>query len=46
MSDLRHGAAEAQSRREIWRHRQLKRAQRTGVSLASIVGTAPSWARQ
>jgi Cu(I)/Ag(I) efflux system membrane protein CusA/SilA len=30
----------------IWRHRQLLRAQRLGVSLESIVGPAPSWARR
>jgi Cu(I)/Ag(I) efflux system membrane protein CusA/SilA len=30
----------------IWRHRQLKTAQRTGVPIAEIVGKAPSWARQ
>lgn len=30
----------------IWRYRQLRRAQRLGVSLASIVGPAPTWARR
>ena len=29
----------------IWRHRQLRRAQRTGKSLAALVGPPPSWAR-
>ncbi len=29
----------------IWRTRQLRRAQRLGVPLATIVGEAPSWAR-
>jgi hypothetical protein len=29
----------------IWRYRQLRRAQRLGVSIAEIVGPAPSWAR-
>jgi len=29
----------------IWRHRQLRRAQRTGTPLAAIVGTLPTWAR-
>jgi Cu/Ag efflux pump CusA len=29
----------------IWRTRQLKRAQRLGVPIASVVGEAPSWAR-
>lgn len=29
----------------IWRHRQLRRAQRLGVSLERVVGTAPGWAR-
>jgi Cu(I)/Ag(I) efflux system membrane protein CusA/SilA len=29
----------------IWRSRQLRQAQRTGASLAAIVGPAPSWAR-
>jgi Cu(I)/Ag(I) efflux system membrane protein CusA/SilA len=29
----------------IWRHRQLRRAQRTGLPLAAIVGTPPTWAR-
>jgi Cu(I)/Ag(I) efflux system membrane protein CusA/SilA len=29
----------------VWRHRQLLHAQRTGKSLASIVGPPPSWAR-
>jgi Cu(I)/Ag(I) efflux system membrane protein CusA/SilA len=28
----------------IWRHRQLLRAQRTGRSLADVVGPPPSWA--
>jgi Cu(I)/Ag(I) efflux system membrane protein CusA/SilA len=30
----------------IWRTRQLRRAQRLGVSLASIVGPPPTWARR
>jgi Cu(I)/Ag(I) efflux system membrane protein CusA/SilA len=30
----------------IWRHRQLRRAQRTGVPLAAIVGADPAWARR
>jgi len=29
----------------LWRHAQLRRAQRTGVSIESIVGTTPAWAR-
>jgi Cu(I)/Ag(I) efflux system membrane protein CusA/SilA len=29
----------------IWRTRQLRRAQRLGVPIATIVGKAPSWAR-
>jgi Cu(I)/Ag(I) efflux system membrane protein CusA/SilA len=29
----------------IWRHRQLRRAQRTGTPLAVLVGRPPSWAR-
>jgi copper/silver efflux system protein len=29
----------------IWRHRQLLRAQRTGVPLETIVGEVPRWAR-
>jgi Cu(I)/Ag(I) efflux system membrane protein CusA/SilA len=29
----------------IWRHRQLRRAQRLGVSLDAVVGPAPRWAR-
>jgi Cu(I)/Ag(I) efflux system membrane protein CusA/SilA len=29
----------------IWRTRQLRRAQRLGVPIATIVGEAPSWAR-
>ena len=29
----------------IWRHRQLRRAQRTGAPLAAVVGKVPSWAR-
>jgi Cu(I)/Ag(I) efflux system membrane protein CusA/SilA len=29
----------------IWRHRQLRRAQRTGVPIAAIVGTVPPWSR-
>jgi len=27
----------------VWRHRQLLRARRTGVPLATIVGSVPSW---
>lgn len=30
----------------IWRHGQLRRARRLGVSLESIVGAAPAWARR
>jgi copper/silver efflux system protein len=30
----------------IWRHRQLKRALRTGTPLEQIVGTVPAWARR
>jgi Cu(I)/Ag(I) efflux system membrane protein CusA/SilA len=30
----------------IWRHRQLLRAQRLGVTLAAVVGPAPSWAQR
>jgi Cu(I)/Ag(I) efflux system membrane protein CusA/SilA len=30
----------------IWRTRQLRRAQRLGVSLASVIGPAPTWARR
>ena len=30
----------------VWRHRQLRRAQRTGEPLQAIVGAAPSWARR
>lgn len=30
----------------LWRHQQLRRAQRTGTSIEAIVGAAPSWARQ
>jgi Cu(I)/Ag(I) efflux system membrane protein CusA/SilA len=29
----------------IWRYRQLRRAQRTSVSLREIVGAVPAWAR-
>ena len=29
----------------IWRHRQLRRAQRLGVSIDAVVGPAPRWAR-
>jgi len=29
----------------IWRHRQLRRAQRLGVSIEAIVGPPPTWAR-
>ncbi|HEU4732313.1 MAG TPA: efflux RND transporter permease subunit [Kofleriaceae bacterium] len=29
----------------IWRYRQLRRAQRLGVSIEDVVGPAPSWAR-
>jgi Cu(I)/Ag(I) efflux system membrane protein CusA/SilA len=29
----------------IWRHRQLRRAQRTGTPLETIVGAVPPWAR-
>jgi Cu(I)/Ag(I) efflux system membrane protein CusA/SilA len=28
----------------LWRHGQLRRAQREGVSLESVVGTTPTWA--
>lgn len=30
----------------IWRYRQLQQARHTGTPLATIVGTAPSWARR
>jgi Cu(I)/Ag(I) efflux system membrane protein CusA/SilA len=30
----------------IWRHRQLRRATRRGVPLATIVGRPPAWARR
>jgi copper/silver efflux system protein len=30
----------------IWRHRQLLRAQRTGLPLETVVGPAPAWARR
>jgi Cu(I)/Ag(I) efflux system membrane protein CusA/SilA len=30
----------------IWRGRQLRRSQRTGVPLETIVGAVPAWARQ
>jgi hypothetical protein len=30
----------------IWRYRQLRRAQRTGIPLEMIVGAAPAWARR
>jgi Cu(I)/Ag(I) efflux system membrane protein CusA/SilA len=30
----------------MWRHAQLRRAQRRGVPIATIVGPAPSWARR
>jgi Cu(I)/Ag(I) efflux system membrane protein CusA/SilA len=29
----------------IWRYRQLRRSQRTGVPLEAVVGAAPAWAR-
>jgi Cu(I)/Ag(I) efflux system membrane protein CusA/SilA len=29
----------------IWRTRQLRKAQRLGIPIASVVGKAPSWAR-
>jgi len=29
----------------IWRYRQLRRAQRTGMPLSAIVGAVPAWAR-
>ena len=29
----------------LWRHRQLRRAQRLGRPLVEIVGPAPPWAR-
>ncbi len=29
----------------IWRHRQLRRAQRRGVPIEAVVGRPPSWAR-
>ena len=29
----------------IWRHRQLRRAQRLGVSIEAVVGPPPRWAR-
>jgi Cu/Ag efflux pump CusA len=30
----------------IWRYRQLRRAQRSGTTLATIVGPPPAWARR
>jgi Cu(I)/Ag(I) efflux system membrane protein CusA/SilA len=30
----------------MWRHAQLRRAQRRGVPIATIVGPAPSWAKR
>jgi Cu(I)/Ag(I) efflux system membrane protein CusA/SilA len=30
----------------IWRHRQLRAAQRRGIALASVVGPPPRWARE
>jgi len=30
----------------IWRTRQLRRSQRTGVPLETIVGAVPAWARR
>jgi Cu(I)/Ag(I) efflux system membrane protein CusA/SilA len=30
----------------IWRHRQLRRAQRTGVPLETLIGKAPAWAQR
>jgi Cu(I)/Ag(I) efflux system membrane protein CusA/SilA len=30
----------------LWRGSQLRRAQRSGVPIATIVGEAPSWARR
>jgi copper/silver efflux system protein len=30
----------------LWRHDQLRRAQRSGTSLSAIVGAPPSWARR
>ena len=30
----------------IWRYRQLRRAQRTGMPLEAIVGAVPAWARR
>lgn len=30
----------------IWRYRQLRRSQRTGTPLASIIGAVPAWARR
>jgi Cu(I)/Ag(I) efflux system membrane protein CusA/SilA len=30
----------------IWRHRQLLRARRRGVSIEEVVGPAPPWARR
>jgi exonuclease III len=29
----------------MWRHRQLRHAQRLGVSIDQIVGPPPAWAR-
>jgi Cu(I)/Ag(I) efflux system membrane protein CusA/SilA len=29
----------------IWRHRQLRQAQREGKPIGDIVGTVPAWAR-
>jgi Cu(I)/Ag(I) efflux system membrane protein CusA/SilA len=30
----------------IWRYRQLRRAERTGTPLETIVGAVPAWARR
>ena len=30
----------------IWRYRQLRRSQRTGIPLETIVGAVPAWARR
>jgi hypothetical protein len=30
----------------IWRYRQLRHSQRTGVPLETIVGAVPAWARR
>ena len=29
----------------LWRHRQLRRAQRRGVPIQAVIGRIPPWAR-